>query len=77
MSLLEDLQRGEVESARALPCPLCEYIRATEDEVTREALASAAAGSIGIQKLTAILFKHGTGIGRRTVERHRNERHEP
>lgn len=77
MSLLDDLMQGRAETARALPCPLCEYIRAQEDEDTRRALEGAAAGTIGLKKLAAILRQHDTGIGRRTLERHRREEHKP
>jgi hypothetical protein len=72
MTLLDDL-RGATEGPQ---CPLCVLIRDTEDEETREELSAAAAGTMGTRKLAEILRQHHTGIGRRTVIRHRNERHE-
>lgn len=76
MSLLEDLERGAAETAKVLPCPLCEYIN-TQDGATREALVAASAGTIGVRKLTAILQQHETGVGQRTIVRHRREEHTP
>ena len=77
MSLLDDLRRAQRETDGEAPCGLCEYIRAILDEETRVAMSAAAGGSIGIRKLEGILQAHETGIGRRTIVRHRNERHEP
>jgi hypothetical protein len=76
VSLLEDLRQAEVETARAQPCPLCEYI-GTLDGVVKSALRDAAAGTIGIKKLESIMQAHETGIGRRTIIRHRQETHQP
>lgn len=75
--LLEDLTEAAQAAAGEKPCRLCDYIQATEHEATREALVSAAAGSIGINKLASILHRREIGIGRRTIQKHRNERHEP
>jgi len=80
MSLLEDLREAEGALTRAGltdTCLLCEYIRATEDEETREALTACAAGTIGRDKLAAILKRQATGIGKRTIIRHREEGHTP
>lgn len=76
MSLLEDLQRGEAEASGELPCTLCEYINTLSGE-PREALLAASGGTIGIRKLTAIMQRHDTGVGQRTIARHRSERHTP
>lgn len=75
MSLLDDLRQAEAESKGDLPCPLCEYIEGTADDTTRSALRAAAAGTMGLRKLEAIMQKYETGIGRRTIARHRTERH--
>lgn len=75
MSLLDDINEAEAETSIGKGCPLCEYIESIEEPETQEALRGAAAGTIGRDKLVAILAKHGTGIGRRTVERHRTEGH--
>lgn len=72
--LLSDLLRGESESRRDRPCPMCDYIKRQTGQ-TKEALERAAAGTIGINKLAAILRDRDTGIGRRTVQRHREEGH--
>ena len=77
MSLLEDLQQATKEAAGDLPCSLCEYIATIEDPEVKELLTEGAAGKIGIHKLGAILFSHQTGIGERTIKRHRREGHQP
>ena len=73
MSLLTDL----TDATRPKTCPLCAYIHALPDGATRSALAKASAGTIGIQRLSKIMQKNQTGIGRRTIERHRSEGHQP
>lgn len=79
MTLYDDLQQAERETAgeRARTCPLCEYIQSLDPGPTQIALMSAAAGTIGIRKLEAIMQKHETGVGRRTITRHRKEGHTP
>jgi hypothetical protein len=52
-------------------------VGATEDEETREYLIAAFAGSIGINKLAAIMQRNETGVGHRTITRHRKEGHNP
>lgn len=74
--LLIDLLTAERESAGELDCPLCVFINGLDDERTRAAMSAAAAGSIGLNKLAAVLKKHETGIGRRTIVRHRREDHQ-
>ena len=73
--LLADLERGELEANIDGTCPLCAFIAKQEDSDTKEVLTRAAAGTIGRDKLAAILKAHGTGIGQRTIRRHRSERH--
>ena len=77
MSLLDDLREGERETRGEGPCPACELVAATEDEETREYLIAAFAGSIGINKLAAIMQRNETGVGHRTITRHRKEGHNP
>lgn len=72
MSLLKDLQAAVAEPE----CPLCELINGSDPE-TKAALLAAAGGSMGVNKLAGILRVNDTGIGRRTVERHRREKHDP
>jgi hypothetical protein len=77
MSLLEDIDQAVIETERKQDCPLCVYIRDQDDIYVKDALARAAAGRIGRDKLVAILQKLETGIGKRTVTRHRQEGHTP
>ena len=77
MSLLDDLNQAESETTIGKTCSLCEYILGQEDEDTKAGLTRAAAGTIGRDKLIAILKNHETGIGHRTVTRHRTEGHTP
>lgn len=76
MSLLEQITEAEKVSELTRGCPMCIYIREQEGEI-REALTRAAAGTIGITKLAEILRAHDTGIGNRTIARHREEEHTP
>jgi hypothetical protein len=77
MTLLDDIEQAEETTTIGKGCGLCEYILAQEDKETQARLRSAAGGTIGRDKMIAILKKHDTGIGRRTVERHREEGHTP
>jgi len=75
MSLLDDLKAAQAETNGDKPCPLCLLIDSEQDEETKQWLTGAAAGNIGRDKLVAVLAKHQTGIGKRTVTRHRQEGH--
>ena len=75
--LRADLEDALRRSTKIRTCSLCDFIRSVEDETTRRALTSAAAGTLGRDSLVNLLRKHGTGLGNRTVERHRNEGHTP
>lgn len=77
MSLLDELLTAEVTSAKKAGCPLCMYINGIDDEETKVALTRAAAGTIGLNVLTRILSNSNTGIGNRTIKRHREEEHTP
>lgn len=77
MTMLEDLADAKRRSTIDRTCPLCELIQTTEDDETREELKAAAAGKIGRDTLVALLQKWETGIGKRTVIRHREEEHKP
>jgi len=79
MSLLDDLKTAKAETDGDVrrQCQLCLFVQAEQDDETKQWLASAAAGSIGRDKFVAILQKHNTGIGKRTVARHRQEGHQP
>lgn len=75
MSLLTDLRDAEKAASGDRPCPLCEYIAGLAEGPTRDALVAASSGTIGIRKLEAIFQSHEIPVGRRTITRHRNERH--
>lgn len=77
MSLLDDLNAEKSAAVKGPPCALCDLIRAEPDIHTRAALTDAAAGSLGVRALTRVLQKNQTGIGMRTVRRHRSEEHTP
>ena len=76
MSLIEDLQAAHMK-ADPNACGACAALDMPNlDEETREQLASALAGTIGVKTLAEILRRNGiTGAGRRTIDRHRKERH--
>lgn len=81
MSLADDLAEAEKRAVAGnqwtAACTLCEKIREIKDPETRSALESAAAGKIGVGKLTRILRDHGMGVHERVVYRHRQEGHTP
>lgn len=84
MSLLEDLVVAQKKAAGERECPMCLAIEEVPAGVLRDMLADAAAGTIGYNTLVEVLRKNeirdprnGQAIGRRTLEGHRNERHEP
>lgn len=78
MSLMDDLMKAEASAVKAKGsgCGLCDVIAATEDEGTREALRTAAAGTIGTRRFSEILRAHGADVSRPHIQRHRDERHE-
>jgi hypothetical protein len=75
-ALLDELVQAKREAAGERDCPACDAILSTTG-ITREALREALAGTIGVNKLPKILSRHGYTVGRRTIERHRREDHQP
>lgn len=73
MTLMDDLNTA---TSKARICPLCRLIERS-DEPLRSSLRDAAAGTLGIAPFVRIMQKHETGVGRRTVEVHREEGHQP
>ena len=76
-----DLQK-ELEAAMAVargerPCALCDYIREMDTGAPRDAVTEAAAGTIGVHKLDKIFKRRGVPAGRKLIERHRKEEHQP
>ena len=72
--LLEALQQAEDENTQARPCQVCKVLASVSESVAN-ALRSGLAGTIGRDKLVTILTDHGYTVGRRAVERHRQEGH--
>lgn len=76
--LLEDLEKAESENPHQDRCRVCETLESFEvigSDETRAALSRALAGTIGGEKLAAILARHGYPVGRRAIMRHRREGH--
>ena len=72
--LLEALRQAERENTQVRPCQACEVL-ASVTEPVKSALETALAGTIGRDKLVTILRSHGYAVGRRAIERHRQEGH--
>lgn len=75
-AMTQDIWDAERKERGARACPLCEYIAATEEPL-RSTLQAAAAGTLSSEAFVRIMQKHETGIGRRTLARHRQEGHQP
>jgi hypothetical protein len=73
-SLLADLAIAANANIQARPCQMCEALGEMSDPV-RGAVKSALGGTIGRDKLVTILTNHGYAVGRRSIERHRQEGH--
>jgi hypothetical protein len=76
MSMLEDIWDEERKERGERECPLCRLIKDTEEPL-KSTLHAAAAGTLSKEAFVRIMQKHETGVGRRTVERHRQEGHQP
>jgi len=74
--LLAALQVAERENPHTNDCKVCSALRSMSDPVKAAALR-AIAGTIGRDKLVAILAQNGYPVGRRHLERHRREAHTP
>lgn len=79
--LTKDLIKAEAEARGETPCGMCAAIESHAGEA-HVALRRAAGGTIGVNKLVAILAANevtdpdtGKAIGRRTIMRHRSEEH--
>lgn len=73
-SLLLDLKAARQVSTG---CVLCGYIESLPPGELREALTSAAAGSMGGRTLEEVLAKNGIPGRRDTINKHRREGHNP
>lgn len=82
-ALLTDLAHATAAANGVKPCPLCQYIANLPSGPVQDAMRDAAAGTIGVHKLEAILRKHKARddndkpVGRRSITRHRKEDHQP
>lgn len=75
-SLLADLDAALIANRTVRRCDACQILAEVSDEA-RGPLASAMAGTIGRDKLVAIMARNGYSLGRRAIERHRQEGHTP
>lgn len=73
-ALMADLAQAESENVHSRGCQACDVLEATT-EPARTAVRAALDGTIGRDKLVTILSRHGYTIGRRAIERHRQEGH--
>lgn len=74
--LLADLEDAEGANQHARPCQVCEALSSMSDQA-KSGVLRALAGTIGEERLAAILTRNGYPTGRRAVKRHRREDHTP
>lgn len=77
--ILADLAEAEAAnnqrlSRNRISCPVCRALESMDDRVA-EAVREALGGTIGRDRLVKILVAHGYDVGRRSLERHRQEGH--
>lgn len=73
-ALLADLATAEQANMHARDCQMCDALEKMSESV-QGAMRAALAGTIGRDKLVTILNRHGYTVGRRAIERHRQEGH--
>lgn len=73
-ALIEALGKAEDANMHARDCQVCQALPQMSEEA-RAGVNRALAGTIGEQKLAAILTRSGYPTGRRAVKRHRLEGH--
>lgn len=73
-SLLAALKVAAAENTQGRPCRMCVALEKMSDPV-RGAVEAALGGTIGRDKLVSVLAAHGYDVGRRAIERHRQEGH--
>lgn len=78
-NLLAELAEAEAANNQRIAvnrvgCAMCNALAKMEDPV-KEAVEAALTGTIGRDKLVTILRSHGYDVGRRSLERHRQEGH--
>lgn len=72
--LMADLADGEQANIHARKCQVCQALEAMSDDA-RPSVLRALAGTIGQEKLAAILTRNGYPTGWRAVRNHRSEGH--
>lgn len=73
-TLLSELAEAEDANQHARPCQVCEALGCMSEQA-KSGVLRALAGTIGEEKLAAILTRNGYPTGRRAVKRHRLEGH--
>jgi hypothetical protein len=73
-ALLDALKVAESENPHRRDCKMCVALTQMSDPV-QQAVRAALAGTIGRDKLVAVLAAHGYPVGRRALVRHRQEGH--
>lgn len=77
MGLLDDIKAEvQMDGKRPIPCPTCDAVRAAAP-AEQEALRDAVAGMLSERAVLRLSKKHGLGIGRKSLIRHREEGHAP
>lgn len=77
MSLLDDLRDTPSGGVRDYGCSACDAIRSCPEGETREELIQALAGRLSERRMLALSKRHGLGIGRAGIIKHRREDHRP
>lgn len=73
-SFLSALAAAAAENPHSPRCKMCVALEQMSDPV-REAVQASLGGTIGRDKLVSLLAAHGYDVGRRALERHRQEGH--
>lgn len=74
LRLLEELEEAAEANIHARDCQVCRAMASMSEEA-RSFVKSSLTGTIGINKLAAILTRNGYPTGRRAIDRHRSEGH--
>lgn len=74
-NLLAELNEAEQANIHARPCQVCEHLERMPESV-KAGVLRALSGTIGQEKLAAILTKNGYPTGWRAVAKHRREDHQ-
>lgn len=74
--LLAELSGAEQANMHGRSCQVCDALSSMSDQA-KSGVLRALAGTIGEEKLAAILTRNGYPTGRRAVKRHRREDHTP